>query len=634
LIRCNNGEFSEEGRYAVMRRSTCLLVAAWLIAVLTGPSVARVSHTEQEKLSGLMGERLDIGHTAAVEDSFFNDLYIGALWFPSISNKGYIGYSQVSGFYPGGGDQSTVWHGGMWAGGYVEGGSHAWIYEGAYGTWQSDPARYDTLNEQATVETESDLDLPYPYRRLTVHVNTADKPYDVAGADTLDGDMGMDVTYEWHQWGVTGLDHWVFVHVRIEFTRDIDDFYWAWLSDCDVGDLNVPDWYYDDYAGFNEEYRFCYMRDWDYDPVIGQPPAGSTEDSLFLSPDVIGQYLLAAPPVGGPITADPDTAQKWVTQNYWDWTNDVEQPQEAYDRMAGTWQSQFPSPAPFDYRILNGVGPYDVSAGDTAHFWMAYVVGEGYDEDSHGSYDLGTLLDHVEDARAFFNRGMVIPASVIPPRAPDLNPDLEVDVEGDSITVHWAPYENIPGGATADSFIVYTSTVSKLGPWDNVARFGNSVTQTKLGLATACTYFWVEAFDRDNGIGSNPYALTSRLYERDSSGAIRADETSIVCVISPFAAVTREPRPAGVPIWNYPNPFGPQTTIAYTLSSPAEVRLEIYDVAGRLVRTLVSEPGTPGEHRLSWDGRDLRGIRVSPGIYFIRLEVGGRGTTRTLVRIE
>jgi hypothetical protein len=570
---------------------------------------------------------------AAVEDSFFNDLHIGALWFPAISNKGYIGYYDVTAFYPGGGDQSDVWQAGLWSGGYVEGRPNAWMYKGDEGH-HSDPEMYDTLDQQAVLETESDLGLPYPYRRLTVHVNTASKPYTVSGSDTLDGDMGMDVTYEWHQWGVAGYDHWVFVQVTIGFTKAIDDFYWAWLSDCDCGDVDLSSYYYDDYAGWDDSLGFCYMRDWDYDPVVGQPPAPSTEDSIFLSPNVVGQYLLAAPPVGGPITAEPDTAQEWMTKNYWDWNNDISSVQDAYNRMAGIWVNPFPPPQPFDYRILNGVGPYYVSAGDTAHFWMAYVVGEGYDEDSHELYDMGTLVEHVGDARAFFNGGMAIPPPQVPPQAPDLDPDLAADVTGDTLRLHWAPYSDIPGGVTADSFFVHRSTAGKLGPWQRVTAFDNSVTETYLGLTSTCAYFWVEAFDTGNHTGSNPYALTSRLYERDYGGVIRANENSIVCVESPFAGVTPEPTYPGGRMRTYPNPSGHFTTIAYSVPSPGRVRLRIFDVSGRLMRVLVDERQVAGEYMQSWDGRDREGAGVPPGVYFAKLEVAGGAATKTIVLVE
>ena len=78
---------------------------------------------------------------------------------------------------------------------------------------------------------------------------------------------------------------------------------------------------------------------------------------------------------------------------------------------------------------------------------------------------------------------------------------------------------------------------------------------------------------------------------------------------------------------NYPNPFNEQTIINYYLADlgyqPAEVRLFICDIAGRLVKTLIDERQYPGSCRVSWDGRDEGGDKVSSGIYFARLIVSG-----------
>jgi flagellar hook assembly protein FlgD len=74
---------------------------------------------------------------------------------------------------------------------------------------------------------------------------------------------------------------------------------------------------------------------------------------------------------------------------------------------------------------------------------------------------------------------------------------------------------------------------------------------------------------------------------------------------------------------NFPNPFNPTTTIAYELSSPAPIHLRVYDVAGRLVRTL--EHGTlqtAGRHEVRWDGRDETGRGVASGMYVYRLDDG------------
>ena len=61
--------------------------------------------------------------------------------------------------------------------------------------------------------------------------------------------------------------------------------------------------------------------------------------------------------------------------------------------------------------------------------------------------------------------------------------------------------------------------------------------------------------------------------------------------------------------------------IKFSLPRQAEVNLHVYDVSGRLVRTLVSRTMTPGHHSERWDGRDQAGQSVASGVYYARLRV-------------
>ncbi|MFQ6002597.1 MAG: FlgD immunoglobulin-like domain containing protein, partial [Candidatus Zixiibacteriota bacterium] len=78
---------------------------------------------------------------------------------------------------------------------------------------------------------------------------------------------------------------------------------------------------------------------------------------------------------------------------------------------------------------------------------------------------------------------------------------------------------------------------------------------------------------------------------------------------------------------NYPNPFNSSTVIWYHLPDvgyqPAEVELTIYNLLGKLVKTLVKKRQYPGEHKVRWDGKDDSGKEVASGIYFYRLKVSG-----------
>ena len=70
---------------------------------------------------------------------------------------------------------------------------------------------------------------------------------------------------------------------------------------------------------------------------------------------------------------------------------------------------------------------------------------------------------------------------------------------------------------------------------------------------------------------------------------------------------------------NYPNPFNPYTRIQYSLPAKSNVVLQIFDLRGRLIKTLMNKSQEPGNYNVPWNGKCSRGTRVSSGIYFYRI---------------
>ncbi len=82
-----------------------------------------------------------------------------------------------------------------------------------------------------------------------------------------------------------------------------------------------------------------------------------------------------------------------------------------------------------------------------------------------------------------------------------------------------------------------------------------------------------------------------------------------------------------------PNPFASATRVAFTLPQAAgRVRLAVYGLDGRRVRTLVDEALPAGPHEVTWDGRDGTGSEAGAGVYFVRLEANGQHLERKVVR--
>ena len=85
---------------------------------------------------------------------------------------------------------------------------------------------------------------------------------------------------------------------------------------------------------------------------------------------------------------------------------------------------------------------------------------------------------------------------------------------------------------------------------------------------------------------------------------------------------------------NYPNPFNPSTVIPYQLPVPARVRLEVFNLLGQRVATLVDEELPAGFHSARWDGTDAAGRAVGAGVYLYRLRGGGMGAAQRMVLID
>jgi parallel beta-helix repeat protein len=85
---------------------------------------------------------------------------------------------------------------------------------------------------------------------------------------------------------------------------------------------------------------------------------------------------------------------------------------------------------------------------------------------------------------------------------------------------------------------------------------------------------------------------------------------------------------------NYPNPFNPQTQILYGLPVDCQVKITIYNLLGRRVKTLADEPQTAGYKRVHWDGKDERGVEVASGIYFYKIQAGEFVQTKKMLLLK
>ena len=109
---------------------------------------------------------------------------------------------------------------------------------------------------------------------------------------------------------------------------------------------------------------------------------------------------------------------------------------------------------------------------------------------------------------------------------------------------------------------------------------------------------------------------------------------TVTLTIAPVSGVPgdlpREPSLRGA----VPNPFNPATDLKFSLPREADVTLHVYDVSGRLVRTLLARRLPAGEHSERWNGRDDTGRAVASGIYFARLRADGATSLKSMTLVR
>ena len=134
------------------------------------------------------------------------------------------------------------------------------------------------------------------------------------------------------------------------------------------------------------------------------------------------------------------------------------------------------------------------------------------------------------------------------------------------------------------------------------------------------------------GTRSNVYNVTS--------WSVRTYNFLLRAIVTTASVVNSvEQGPVGVPIafdleQNYPNPFNPSTRISYTIGERGLVTLEIFDLLGREVATLVNESQAAGSYQIVWNGRNSGNLPVTSGVYFCRLRSGGFSKTNRMVLLK
>jgi hypothetical protein len=158
------------------------------------------------------------------------------------------------------------------------------------------------------------------------------------------------------------------------------------------------------------------------------------------------------------------------------------------------------------------------------------------------------------------------------------------------------------------------------------------------GVATALSYEFA-ILDTPTAAGiiilNFPFTVTGTDIASDSAFSYTYANSEVTIDSTLATGVGRQPSLATDHLeQNYPNPFNPITMIRFELSTPANVTLRIYDVTGRLIRTLVEGNVPVGPYAVEWDGKNVAGVPASSGVYFYRLTTSRFQETRKMVLLK
>jgi len=152
----------------------------------------------------------------------------------------------------------------------------------------------------------------------------------------------------------------------------------------------------------------------------------------------------------------------------------------------------------------------------------------------------------------------------------------------------------------------------------------DSHTGESVDMREVNSYSWINDTDKSE-LSGRSYSMNPR-----NQKSVNTARFSVLVTPASTSAGPEQDLPAELSLsQNYPNPFNPVTVIRYDLPQQADVSLEVYNMLGQRVSTLVNAPQSAGSHSITFDAS-----RLSSGVYIYRLQVGNNVLTRKMMLVK
>jgi len=211
------------------------------------------------------------------------------------------------------------------------------------------------------------------------------------------------------------------------------------------------------------------------------------------------------------------------------------------------------------------------------------------------------------------------------------SPDFTIGV--DTEISFWCRYEVPIYGVDG----LYVELISGGTPIDTLDFIGSG---GALGVLDGIGNDWLEYRYGLDATPGDTVAIRFRFSSDEGTVAEGAyiDDVSISTTVTPTETEVVDEADDRLPIvslhQNCPNPFTPSTSVLFTMREGGAVHLAIYNIEGRLIRTLVDAYKAPGDHVVLWDAKDDLGSDVAAGVYLYRIAVGRSEETRKMILIR
>lgn len=216
---------------------------------------------------------------------------------------------------------------------------------------------------------------------------------------------------------------------------------------------------------------------------------------------------------------------------------------------------------------------------------------------------------HTSDPNVFYDSNVDSGYSVdnLAPHIPD---SLSATVIGNAIALDWSK----PIDSDFRNFAVYRDTIGGFEPTTPYALVVENAFVDSNIVSGQEFFYKISALDfagNESGYSSEVSSMVTSITNDDS----------------------RIPKKFGLN-QNYPNPFNPTTTIRYQVPRSSDVKIDIYNLLGQKVRTLLNDRREPGFYEAVWDGRNDSGVQVGSGVYIYRMTAGDYTKVRKMILVR